>query len=87
MTEMHDHATMGGHQLAKPNDAWKRRATWGAYCFLAIAAFFLWTEDRAHVLGVLPYAIALACPIIHLFMHRGHHRRGHEGDAHEEGRS
>lgn len=69
------------------NGAWKRRATWAAYLFLAIAAFFLWTEHRAHVLGVLPYAIALACPIIHLFMHRGHHGRGHEEQAREGGRS
>ena len=54
---------------------------WIALCgFLAIAAFFLWTEHRAHVLGVLPYLIVLACPLIHLFMHRGHGRSGgHHG--------
>ena len=45
--------------------------------FLIAAAFFLWTEHRAHVLGVLPYLIFLACPLIHLFSHRGH--RGHGG--------
>ena len=41
-----------------------------------IAAFFIWTEHRAHVLGVLPYLTFLACPLIHLFMHRGHGRHG-----------
>jgi DUF2933 family protein len=40
--------------------------------FLIAAAFFLWTEHRAHVLGVLPYLIFLACPLIHLLGHRGH---------------
>jgi hypothetical protein len=56
--------------------------TWLAVCaFLAIAAFFLWTEHRAHILGVLPYVLLAACPIIHLFMHRshGHHRPTHGG--------
>jgi hypothetical protein len=55
-----------------------RRSAWLALCvFLAIAAFFLWEEHRAHLLGALPYLIVLACPLMHLFMHRGHH--GHHG--------
>jgi hypothetical protein len=59
----------------------------GACLFLAIALFFLWEEHRAHILGAVPYLLVMACPIIHLFMHRGHghgHGRGghrHEGDA------
>lgn len=51
--------------------------TLGLCLFLAIAAFFLWTEHRAHLFGILPYLILLACPFIHLFMHRGHGRHGH----------
>lgn len=45
--------------------------------FLAAATFFLWEEHRAHLLGILPWAILLLCPILHLFMHRGH--GGHGG--------
>jgi len=54
----------------------------GVCLFLAAAAFFLWTEHRAHLLGILPYLILLACPFIHLFLHRGHggHRGGHGHD-------
>lgn len=48
----------------------------GLCLFLAIAIFFLWQEHRAHILGFLPYALLLACPLIHLFMHHGH---GHDG--------
>ena len=48
--------------------------------FLAIGAFFLWEEHRAHLLGILPYLLLAACPVIHLFMHRGHHDH-HHGDA------
>jgi len=46
--------------------------------FLALAAFFLWTEHRAHLLGVVPYLLILACPLMHFFHHGGHgHGHGH----------
>lgn len=48
-------------------------------CFLAIAAFFLLTEHRAHLFGILPYLLLLACPLLHWLMHGGH------GDNHEHG--
>lgn len=54
----------------------------GACVFLAIAAFFLWEEHRAHLLGALPYILLLLCPIVHLFMHRGH---GGHGNRHQHG--
>jgi len=44
--------------------------------FLAIAGFFLWTEHRAHLLGILPYVLLLLCPLLHL-LHGGH--GGHGG--------
>ena len=53
--------------------------TTAALCLLLpIAAFYLWTEHRAHLLGALPYLLLLACPIIHLFAHRGHRHHGAE---------
>ena len=58
-----------------------RSRFWIGLCaFLAVAAFFFWTEHRAHLLGILPYLIFLLCPLIHLFMHRGHGGNGrHHG--------
>ena len=54
---------------------------WAGFAAFSIAAaFFLWTEHRAHLLGVLPYLVFLLCPLIHLFMHRGH---GGHGGRHE----
>ena len=44
----------------------------GLCFFLAVAIVFLWEEHRAHIFGVLPYALLLLCPFIHLFTHRGH---------------
>ena len=55
----------------------------GACVFLAIAIFFLWEEHRAHILGALPYLLLLACPLLHLFMHRGHGRHGGAPSGHE----
>ena len=53
---------------------------WLSLCaFLVVAALFFWTEHRQHVLGVLPYLILAACPIIHLFMHRSHGHHQYEG--------
>ena len=40
--------------------------------FLAIIAFLLFTEHRAHVFGILPYLLLLACPFMHFFMHGSH---------------
>jgi hypothetical protein len=53
-------------------EPWRIPAWLGLCLFLAIAAFFLWEEHRAHLLGALPYVLLLLCPVIHLFMHRGH---------------
>lgn len=35
-------------------------------------AFYVLQEHWAHALGFLPYLLFLACPLMHLFMHRGH---------------
>ena len=47
--------------------------------FALAAAYFLWTEHRAHVIEYLPWGILALCPLMHVFMHRGH--GGHGGDG------
>ena len=47
--------------------------------FVAIAAFFLLSEHRAHVLGILPYLLLAACPLMHFFGH-GHGGHGSHGE-------
>lgn len=47
--------------------------------FLLVAGYFLIMEHRAHLDGVLnylPFVLLLACPLMHLFMHRGHGSHG-----------
>ncbi len=60
----------------------KSRAGWVLVGFVVIGAFFLWTEHRAHVFGVLPYLLLFSCPLMHLFMHHG--RSGHGGHHHHD---
>lgn len=49
------------------------RLRWGWWFFAAVALFYLLTEHRAHLFGLLPYLLLLACPLMHRFMHRGRH--------------
>lgn len=58
------------------------RARWALWGFLAVAAFFLWSEHRAHVMGLLPYLLLFACPIMHLFHHHGHGQNRHRDHGH-----
>lgn len=56
---------------------WRSKVALVALGFLAIGAFLLLSEHRAHALGYLPFLFLLACPLMHVFMHRGH--GGHGG--------
>lgn len=43
--------------------------------FAGVALYFLWAEHRAHLVRYLPWALLALCPLMHLFMHRGHGER------------
>jgi multisubunit Na+/H+ antiporter MnhG subunit len=60
------------------------KTRWVLIAFLGVAGFFLVTEHKAHVLGALPYLILLACPLLHMFMHRSHRHRGGHGPGHKK---
>ena len=64
------------HDDHAPATFWRSRTGIAlGIAFLAIG-FYLVTEHTAHLLGILPYLLLLACPLMHVFMHGGHHR-GH----------
>lgn len=52
-----------------------RRSRFGLGCLVlaAVVGWFLWTEHRAHLFGALPWLLLLACPLMHVVMHRGAH--------------
>jgi hypothetical protein len=70
---------MTTEQQDQAKTLWRGRTGIALLGFAAIAAFFLWTEHRAHLLGALPYLIFLLCPLLHLF-HRGHGGHGSRND-------
>ena len=49
-----------------------------------VLGFYLFTEHRAHLFGILPYLLFLACPLMHLFMHGGHGGHSHHAGARPE---
>ncbi len=67
--------------MSSDHDAHATAAKWVFLGFALIAGFLLFTEHRAHVLGFLPYLFLLACPLLHLFMHHGHHDHSKGGPA------
>ena len=63
-------------------DKSKSRTKWVFVGFVAIAAYFLILEHKAHLSGYLqywPFLLLLACPLLHMFMHGGHGDHGEHG--------
>ena len=72
---MHEHSH---GKVEKPHGSFPMsRAALIFLGFAIIAGALLFTEHRAHVLGVLIWLPLLACPLMHVFMHHGH--GGHKG--------
>jgi hypothetical protein len=53
---------------------------WVFWGFVLIAAYFLITEHRAHLIEFLPLALLAACPLLHFFHGHGSHGRKDDGD-------
>lgn len=69
-------------QHARPS-FWKTPYGIVATIVAVAASVYLYVNHRNHVLALLPFAILAACPLMHMFMHRGH---GHGGHSHGSGR-
>lgn len=68
------------HEHTPQGDGSKPGGNWVFIGFILIAAFFLLTEHRAHVLGALPFVLVALCPLMHLFGHGGHGHGTGKGD-------
>ncbi len=51
---------------------------------LGMVGVYALIEHWAHALPYLPWLLILACPLMHVFMHRGH-GRGHGGHGSQGG--
>ena len=64
----------------RPERPWQLRV--GFWLLIAISAFYLLTEHRAHLalgLPYLPLLLLAACPLIHVFGHGAHGGHGGPG--------
>jgi hypothetical protein len=65
--------------LAYPPPAfWRSRYFVALLVLSGFGLVLLLSEHRAHLVGALPMLFLLACPLMHLFMHRGHGGHGRE---------
>jgi hypothetical protein len=63
--------SMEHHQHQRPS-SW-RMPTGIAAAVLAVAAtIYLYVTHKDHLLAALPFLLLAACPLMHVFMHRGH---------------
>ena len=59
---------MGTKQESASTARLLERATAAEIVFLIVSAFFLFTEHRAHYLGVLPYALAVVAGTVFFWL-------------------
>ena len=71
---MQDH--LGHQEQARQGMSMKSKAGIVLVGFLIIAGALLFTEHRAHVLGLLIWLPLLACQLMHVFMHGGNGNHG-----------
>lgn len=76
-----------GHQERAQGMSAKSKAGLVLAGFLIIAFALLFTEHRAHVLGLFIWLPLLACPLMHFFMHGGHGHGGHGQSNDQRGTS
>ena len=74
-----EHDPLRDGQLHSPQRGfWMSKAFLVFIGFAVIAVVLLWQEHRAHILGLIPYLLLLACPLLHVFMHHGHGKHDHD---------
>lgn len=77
--ETHNHNSEGSNVSRRSPG--KTIGRWVFAGFLLVAAYFLITEHRAHLFGVLPFLLLAACPLMHFFHHHGHGGGHHHDDG------
>jgi hypothetical protein len=53
--------------------------SWLGTIGIGFVGLYLLVTHTGHVLKALPYLLLLACPLMHLFMHRSHGEHGGHG--------
>ncbi|BEP65301.1 hypothetical protein GmRootV213_58550 (plasmid) [Variovorax sp. V213] len=67
------------HQQHTRPSFWKTPFGIVATLVAVAVSIYLYVAHKNHLLALLPYAFLATCPLMHVFMHRGH---GHGGHTH-----
>ena len=80
MTLQHQHEHESAHHSSLRDLLYSRTGI--ATCVaVAVLGFLIYTDHTAHLLGLAPYLLILACPLMHIFMHGGHHHQHRQDSA------
>ena len=83
MTLEHQHEHESPHHNGLQDWLFSRTGL-GTCVALAVLGFLIYTGHSAHLLGAAPYLLILSCPLMHLFMHGGHHDQHQDGGKHSD---
>jgi hypothetical protein len=64
---------VGGIMANSNRSFWSTPNGWAALGLMGAVSYFLLVEHREHVFALLPFIILMACPLMHLLMHKNHH--------------
>ncbi len=59
--------------MAAKNSKWLNLHGFLTLVLVALALYALFVEHAEHILPFVPYLVLLLCPLMHVFMHKGHH--------------
>jgi hypothetical protein len=62
---------------------WFNNLSWVSILVIGLTltgGYFLWDTYQEQLLNYWPYLIILLCPVMHIFMHRGHGGHGDHKD-------
>lgn len=60
---------------------WKKPKGIITMLILTTIGLYLIIVHKQHVIGALPFLVILICPLMHIFMHRGHKHHGKDKDS------
>ena len=60
---------------------WRQFVKWAMGAVMVFAIALLLSQHLQHAVGILPFVLLLACPLMHLFVHGHHHRHDAEPPA------
>lgn len=66
------------HPNEPVKNTFSRKTWWAVFAIGMVGLVSLLRYHTSHVFSILPFLVLLACPLMHIFMHKGHGDHNHE---------